>query len=429
MTLQEVWSLLNLYNSSFSGEQIDEAIGVILNGGISSAVEAAQQSADAAAKSASEAAGSAASVGAAATNAQSAASRASGSATESESYAHGGTGTREGEDEDNARYYAALAQQAAGKAAEDAVADAENRLTQYVRDAEAAKDAAEDAAQTLNSAEIDAAGHLILTAPDGSTRDLGDVTGEDGSSIQSITRTAGNGAPGTADTYTVTLTNGSKTQFQVYNGKDGIGTGDMTAAVYDPQGKKQDIFQYVSVQIDTHNEDPNAHAAIRKIISDHIGDTIKHITAAERTKWDAMLPASQKGAAGGVASLGNDGKVLAGQLPATMTPAAHAASHKTGGSDALSPADIGAAAKASIVTATLAANGWADGVYILTVSGVTATSNQEILPAVGITAEQLEALQAANIQDGGQAAGNITLKAYGDVPTIDIPIRVIKRGD
>lgn len=396
MTLQEVWSLLNLYNSSFSGEQIDEAIGVILNGGISAAVDAAQASADAAAKSASEAAGNAASVGAAATNAQSAASRAAGSATEAESYAHGGTGTREGEDEDNAKYYAALT---------------------------------EAFVAALNAAAIDGRGHLVFIAPDGSTRDLGDVTGEDGSSIQSITRTAGNGAPGTTDTYTVTLTDGSTTQFQVYNGKDGMGTGDMTAAVYDPQGKKQDVFQYVSVQIDTHNGDPNAHASIRKSIADHINDTTKHITADERTKWDAMLPASQKGAAGGVASLGNDGKVLAGQLPATMTPAAHAASHKTGGSDALSPADIGAAAASTIATATLAANGWSNGAYILTVSGVTATSNQEILPAVDITAEQLEALQAANIQDGGQAAGNITLKAFGDVPTIDIPIRVIKRGD
>ena len=169
----------------------------------------------------------------------------------------------------------------------------------------------------------------------------------------------------------------------------------------------------------------NALAAV----PDHISDTTKHITAAERQKWDAMLPASQKGAAGGVASLGNDGKVPAGQLPATMPPSAHKASHMTGGSDALSPAGIGAAAVSTIVTATLATNGWSNGAYILTVDGVTTTSNQEILPAVDITAEQLEALQAANIQDGGQAAGNITLKAYGDVPTIDIPIRVIKRGD
>lgn len=268
MTLQEVWSLLNLYNSSFSGEQIDEAIGVILNGGISAAVEAAQQSADASAKSASEAAGSAASVAADATNAQSAASRASGSATEAESYAHGGTGTREGEDEDNARYYAALAQQAAGEAAEAAVAGAETRLTQYVQDAEAAKDAAEDAAQTLNSAEIDAAGHLILTAPDGSTRDLGDVTGEDGSSIQSITRTAGNSAPGTTDTYTVTLTDGSTTQFQVYNGKDGAGSGDMTAAVYDPTGKAQDVFAYVDNAVKNAVSTDDIDAAVNKALEE-----------------------------------------------------------------------------------------------------------------------------------------------------------------
>lgn len=386
MTLQEALAVLNLYRSSFSGEQIDEAIGVILNGGISTAVDAAEASAKAAAKSATDAAGSAASVGAAATNAQSAANRASGSATEAKSYAIGGTGTREGEGEDNAKYYAAMAAMVVN---------------------------------ALNTAGINAAGHLVFIAPDGTVRDLGDVTGEDGSSIKSITRTEGNGAPGTTDTYTVTLTDGSTTQFQVYNGKDGTGIGDMTAVVYDPQGKKLDVFKYAE----------DKAADVQKNLTVHDSNTTKHITALERQKWDAMIPTTQKGAAKGVASLGADGKVPTGQLPATMPPNAHAASHKTGGADALSPADIGAAAKATVVTATLAANGWSNGAYILTVDGVTATSNQEILPAVNITAEQLEALQAANIQDGGQTAGNITLKAYGDVPTIDIPIRVIKRGD
>ena len=83
----------------------------------------------------------------------------------------------------------------------------------------------------------------------------------------------------------------------------------------------------------------------------------------------------------------------------------------------------------STVEVTLTASGWADGVYTLSLNGVTADSNQEILPAVGITTEQLEAMQAANIQDGGQAINTITLKAYGDVPTIDLPIRVIRRGN
>lgn len=85
------------------------------------------------------------------------------------------------------------------------------------------------------------------------------------------------------------------------------------------------------------------------------------------------------------------------------------------------------------VTATLLAANWTGDAapysYTLTVSGVTATSNQEVLPALNITVEQLEALQSANIQDGGQAANTMTLKAYGDKPTINLPIRIILRGD
>ena len=42
-----------------------------------------------------------------------------------------------------------------------------------------------------------------------------------GTGIQSVVRTGGTGAPGTRDTYTITLTDGSKTSFQVYNGADG----------------------------------------------------------------------------------------------------------------------------------------------------------------------------------------------------------------
>lgn len=85
------------------------------------------------------------------------------------------------------------------------------------------------------------------------------------------------------------------------------------------------------------------------------------------------------------------------------------------------------------VTATLLASGWtgseAPFVYTLAIAGVTATSYQELLPAVNITAEQLKALQAANITDAGQAADTMTLKAYGKKPAVDIHIRVIKEGE
>lgn len=85
------------------------------------------------------------------------------------------------------------------------------------------------------------------------------------------------------------------------------------------------------------------------------------------------------------------------------------------------------------VTATLLAASWtgssAPYTYTLAVTGVTANSNQELLPALNITEEQLTALQSANIQDGGQAANSVILTAFGDKPTINLPIRVIVRGD
>lgn len=64
------------------------------------------------------------------------------------------------------------------------------------------------------------------TGPKGDTGEAGakGEKGEDGSSIATIERTSGNGSPGTTDIYTITLTDGSQTTFSVYNGADGTMT-------------------------------------------------------------------------------------------------------------------------------------------------------------------------------------------------------------
>lgn len=89
--------------------------------------------------------------------------------------------------------------------------------------------------------------------------------------------------------------------------------------------------------------------------------------------------------------------------------------------------------KSTIQNKTLSSASWVGSVspytYTLSVTGITATSVQEILPTTDITEEELTALLGATLQDGGQSAGSITLKAWGEKPTIDIPIRVILRGD
>ena len=78
---------------------------------------------------------------------------------------------------------------------------------------------------------------------------------------------------------------------------------------------------------------------------------------------------------------------------------------------------------------TLTAASWSSGSYTIRDTLITASSNQEIIPAIGITADQLKALQKAMIVDNGQTTGSMTLKALGTVPTIDVPVRVIYRGD
>lgn len=82
---------------------------------------------------------------------------------------------------------------------------------------------------------------------------------------------------------------------------------------------------------------------------------------------------------------------------------------------------------------TLSASSWtganAPFQYELPVTGVTPTSNQDILPSPSITAEQFDSFSAAKIFEHHQENEKIILYALGDKPTIDIPIRVILRGE
>lgn len=67
--------------------------------------------------------------------------------------------------------------------------------------------------------------------------------------------------------------------------------------------------------------------------------------------------------------------------------------------------------------------------YSLTISGVTTTSIQELMPNTNASGTQIAAFQSANIVDAGQSTNTINLYAYGSKPSIDIPVRVILRGD
>lgn len=138
-----------------------------------------------------------------------------------------------------------------GTAVQDAAASA--------KDAETAREGAQKAQEAIENMEVSAdtltAGqpasvtkttvdgivHLLFGLPKGPKG----IKGDTGSSIQSIERTAGTGAAGTVDTYTITMTDGTTHDFQVYNGADGKGSGDMMKSIYDTENRNTDIFQYV----------------------------------------------------------------------------------------------------------------------------------------------------------------------------------------
>lgn len=86
--------------------------------------------------------------------------------------------------------------------------------------------------------------------------------------------------------------------------------------------------------------------------------------------------------------------------------------------------------KSTSVEHTILAANWNSNSYIWSNSNIiSATQIIELLPSQSITAEQLEALQGANIVGTSQAIGSTTFTAYGEVPTIDIPVIFIIRGE
>lgn len=134
--------------------------------------------------------------------------------------------------------------------------DQSEAIVAEARDAETganeAKEAIENMTTSAETLELGEPATVEKTIQNGVVNlHFGLPKGDVGPGIESITLTSGNHAPGTLDTYTITLENGVTATFQVYNGADGEGSGDMLSTVYDPQGKHQDIFAYIdTVDID-----------------------------------------------------------------------------------------------------------------------------------------------------------------------------------
>lgn len=141
----------------------------------------------------------------------------------------------------------------AAQSAEDA-ASAKSAAETAKTDAQAARDAIVNMnveAVTLETGKpamvskslVDNVYKLAFGLPRGETGATG-PRGATGNGISGIALKSGTHAPGTSDVYTITLTDGTAFDFEIYNGANGQGAGDMLASVYDPRGKRTDVYKY-----------------------------------------------------------------------------------------------------------------------------------------------------------------------------------------
>lgn len=86
----------------------------------------------------------------------------------------------------------------------------------------------------------------------------------------------------------------------------------------------------------------------------------------------------------------------------------------------------------TVVTGTLTAAGWigsaAPYTQTLTVTGVTTTNNVIFDLGMSVTSTQLNAAIDAKLKATAQAANSVTIKAFGDKPTVDIPVQFLILG-
>ena len=280
----------------------------------------------------------------------------------------------------------------------------------------------------------------------------------------------------------VTLSDGTSYDAGYCRGASGAGTGDMLAATYDPQGKAQDIFDYIDnavsgVTVTTDatptqgSTNPVQSGGVYTALAnklDKTGDGSSVTAAFTAASSRANITTGEKLSVlfGKIAKWFSDLGSLAFKSTVAKTDLASDVQTSLGKADSalqsVTKSDVGlgnvdnvkqysasnpppypvtsvngqtgdvtvqSGSESASYTATLTTSGWAQSgdryAQTVHVTGVTASSNGSLRIAQSATDEQFAAWGAAKPRVTAQAAGTLTVKAAGTVPTIDIPVEVL----
>lgn len=281
-----------------------------------------------------------------------------------------------------------------------------------------------------------------FTAPKGQKGDKGDIgdTGATGNGIESVTLVSGSHAAGTTDTYRITFTNGETADFTVYNGANGEGAGDMLweefNARLNPANKngqiafeselptseqknawsakynkptsgipKTDLASSVQTSLGKADTALQEHQDI-SALTNHVANNDIHVTTANKTAWNAKYDKPSSGIP--KSDLASDVQTSLGKADSALQE------HQ----DISGKANVPTFSQYTVLT-----SGWSSGVYSFESAFPNATCDIEIELDSTATEAQVEAWSSAKVT---AVFGTNTMKALGDVPTVDIPVIVKK---
>ena len=336
-------------------------------------------------------------------------------------------------------------------AARDAIVNMELDVTTLAPDADA----------TASGSFADGKYILSLGIPQGQKGDTGNqgIQGATGVGISKVEQTGGTHAAGTLDTYTIYFTDGTTTTFQIYNGANGEGSGDFLANGTVPMTGDLNMNSHKVTGVATPTADTDAapkgyvdSAAEARIPATQKGqaggvatlDDSGKVPSAQLPSMD-YIPTSQKGAANGVAELDSTGRVPSSQLPSSLAlgetsstayrgdrgkTAYDHSQITTGNPHGTTAADVGAATPSAVNavkpflrTATLTTSGWASNSQAVTVSGVVADSSAQRICASPADKASAKAWGEAGVFCSAQGANSLTF-VCDSAPSANINVNI-----
>ena len=286
-----------------------------------------------------------------------------------------------------------------------------------------------EAAATITGDAPNQTLNLVLPRGEQGPQGIQGKTGATGNGIASIALKSGTHAAGTTDTYEITFTDGTTFDFFVYNGANGTGAGDMTQAVYDPQGKAQDIFSYADAKYskpaggipktdlasDVQTSLGKADSALQSVSKSDVG--LGNVANERQYSSENPPPypvTSVNGKTGAVT-------VSVPTVPSTTSLI------KGNGSGGLAAATAGTdyAMVPTTRKVTLTASGWNSSTkqQTVTCSGVLSDATQQLLIPTPVNTAAGNPYDEASIQMVAQGANSVTFHAE-TVPTVGIDVYV-----